>query len=160
MPSNIELLSDEEKTIIAAYYQEQERLKYGTIFRSMWVFQEDFLSYDLVSQFFDPHVYIYVKEKDNSLVLSEVLPPRNAHEIDLNKLMDHRKYLKWEPKFHPDGNPYYDSRCFLCAEGLPNASCECLGCGFSNEMVRNKDYEVNVKIIEEYYSRLDALQIS
>ena len=159
MPSTVELLSVEEKTIIAAYYQEQERLKFGTTFRSTWVFQEDFLSYDLVSQFFDPHMYIYVKEVNNSVVLSELLPPRNAHEIDIDRLLDHRKYLKWEPKFHPDGNPYYDYRCFLCTEGLPNRSCECLGCGFSNEMVRNKDYGENIRIIEEYYSRMNALNI-
>lgn len=151
MPSDRCLLTYEEKTIVAVFYQRQERKDYGMKFRSNWVFQEDFSSYELVTQYYNLDEYIFVKEEDEAICLSDYMRNTGLSDLTPSSLLKRRPYLKWEPCFHPDDHAYYPYHCIICGEGIPCKDKECLACGFAEEMVCNEFIEDNRKIIEDHY---------
>ena len=69
--------------------------------------------------------------------------------------MIHRPYLKYEPRFRPDGNIFYKHVCQFCQEGLPCETSECLGCGFTNEMLDTEFEKENRQIISDFHTNND-----
>ena len=156
MGCEYELLSYEEKKIVAVHYQLQDRTNNDVKFRSSWNYQEDFMTYSLVTEFFSYDKYIFVSMNNNKVTLSDIMPLVRS-DVNDNNFLDFTKHLKWEPLFHPDSTPYYEHNCEMCSEGIPTKVSICLGCGYVIDMVDNEYYEDNIQIIQDHFKKLDYL---
>lgn len=133
MPCDYEF-SDQEIYIIAAYYQNKYKQQVTRPrYRNNWVYQDDFMCHILIRNPPDDGHYIYVKEQNDSIVVSGM----SDEYIDEDEVFHHQEILKWEPNIGPDGNVHYEYECMACGEGLHREYAECMACGFCKAMLTN-----------------------
>ena len=148
--------AEEDLYAIAAAVQ---RERSDENFRARLVWQDDFLSYDIVESIPDEEDQIFVYDDGTSFGISDMTSPCDIPE-DFS-YSAYRHVLYYEPEVRPDGRLEYFHHCRICDNGLPTPHAECVACGFASGMLAYEFNDFNQRAVDAFNTRVqETLRLS